>query len=77
VFVMLNLVAAGWITLVVLASKDDPTIGNARLVNGALTSTVIVLVLSLITPATEDGSKTPVTVDSAHVDDGRGRKADA
>jgi hypothetical protein len=70
---MLNLVAAGWITLVVLASKDDPTIGSARLVNGALTSTVIVLVLSLITPPAEDGKNEPGGVDSAHADDGRGR----
>lgn len=69
VFVMLNLVVAGWITLVVLASQDDPTIGNARLVNGALASTVIVLVLSLITPPAEDGKKEALALDSRHDED--------
>jgi ABC-type multidrug transport system permease subunit len=63
VFVMLNLVAAGWITLVVLASKDDPTVGNARFVNAALASTVVVLVLSLITPSGEDRKTTSPPLD--------------
>ena len=55
VFVLLNIVVAGWITLLVLASKDDPTIGDARLVNAALASTLIVLALSLITPPADGG----------------------
>jgi hypothetical protein len=75
VFVMLNLIVAGWITLLVLASKDDPTIGNVRLVNGALTSTVIVLVLSLITPPAEDRKQALAEVDSTRDEDGRGRQA--
>jgi hypothetical protein len=77
IFVMLNLIVAGWITLLVLASKDDPTIGDARLVNGALASTIIVVVLSLITPPAEDGKQGLAQVDSARDEDGPEHQADA
>jgi hypothetical protein len=75
---MLNLIVAGWMTLVVvLASKDDPTVGDARLANGALASTVIVLVLSLTTPPAEDRKQPLPKVDSTRDEDGRERQNDA
>ena len=77
VFVMLNRIVAGWMTLVVLASKDDPTVGDARLANGALASTVIVLVLSLATPPAEDRNQPLPEVESTRDEDGRECQTDA
>jgi hypothetical protein len=50
---------------------DNPTVGSAHSVNAALASTVVVLVLSLMTPSSEDGKKCAGGVDSAHAEDGR------
>jgi len=46
-------------TLVVLASRDDPTVGDARLANGALASTIIVLILSITPPPAQDRKAGP------------------
>jgi hypothetical protein len=54
VFIMLNRIVAGWMIFVVLASKEDPTVGDGRLANGALASTLIVLVQSPTTPPAEE-----------------------
>jgi hypothetical protein len=34
-------IVADWMTVVVPARRDDPTVGDARLANGALASTVM------------------------------------
>jgi hypothetical protein len=64
VFIMLNLIVAIWMTLVVLASWVDSTVGNARLANGALASAVIVLILSITAPPAQDREQALPDVDS-------------